>query len=242
MTRTDSDWVSDYFAASSRNLTPASIRHAAHLLYAPISDDSEVTKRCGSVLSDTEIQRAERFATQADKALFMQRRAFRRYCGDLVLSSLRPLSQVIFEETENGRPELSGSPDVCFSFSSCRLGFLGAWSATHAIGVDLEDQTRGLETVELARRFFTPAEARSVESPGGLASPQTFFRLWCLKEAALKSIGEGLPFGLDAFSFELDPQLRVVSTPDGYGGNFQFNAHLFEDSDICAALITRSLE
>ncbi len=37
----------------------------------------------------------------------------------------------------------------------------------------------------------------------------TFYQFWSLKEAALKSIGEGLPFGLYAFEFEVDPKINI---------------------------------
>ena len=168
MTGDHSERIADLFAAGSRDLTPASVRHAALLLYAPVSNDPEVTKRCALVLSDTELQRAGRFATQGDKALFKQRRAFRRFCGALALGSSRPLSQIDFEETENGRPHLADLPDFRFSFSSCRFGFLGAWSSTHAIGVDFEDQTKDLEATELAQQFFSGSEANAVEGADGL--------------------------------------------------------------------------
>jgi len=241
MNRDDNDLVASLFAAGSRDLTPASARHAGYVLYASVSRDPEVTKRCASVLSDAELQRADRFVNEYYKALFTQRRAFRRFCGALVLGSSRPLWQIVFEETENGRPHLSDLPDCWFSFSSCRFGFLGAWSSTHGIGVDIEDQTRNLETIELARRFFSRAEANAVEGIGGLERLRIFFQFWSLKEAALKSIGEGLPFGLDAFEFELDPNLSVVHAPPDYGGPEQFNAHMIEVTDSCAALVTRSL-
>ena len=241
MTRDDSDRINDLFAANTRDLTPAPARHAAHVLYAPVSHDPEVTRRCSSVLSDSELQRADRFVTQGDKTLFKQRRAFRRFCGALVLGSSQPLSQIAFNETENGRPHLSDLPDFWFSFSSCRFGFLGAWSSTHGIGVDLEDQTRDLEATELAQQFFSIAEANAVEGPGGLASLRTFFQFWSLKEAALKSIGEGLPFGLDAFEFELVPSLRVVHAPPDHGGSERFSAHLIEGTGGCTALVIRSL-
>jgi phosphopantetheine--protein transferase-like protein len=242
MTRDDSDRIAFFFAAGSRDLTPAPVRHAAYVLYAPVSRDPEVSRHCASVLSDTELQRADRFVTEYDKAQFKQRRAFRRFCGATVLGSSRPLSYIVFEETENGRPYLSDLPDIWFSFSSCRFGFLGAWSSTHGIGVDLEDQTRNLEAVELAHRFFSGAEANAVERVDGLERLRIFFQFWCLKEAALKSIGEGLPFGLDAFEFELDPNLRVVHAPPDHGGPEQFDAHVIEGIDsCCAALVTRSL-
>ena len=241
MTRYDSDRINDLFAGSSCDLTPAPVRHAAHVLYEPVSHDPEVTRRCASVLSDTELQRADRFATQGDKALFTQRRAFRRFCGALALGSSQPLSQIDFDETENGRPHLSNLPDFWFSFSSCRFGFLGAWSSTHAIGVDLEDQTMDLEVTEISRQFFSGAEANAVERADGLECLRTFFQFWSLKEAALKSIGEGLPFGLDAFEFELDPNLRVVHAPSDHGGPGKFNAHMIEGTDSCAALVIRDL-
>ncbi len=240
MTGDHSKRVADLFAARSRDLTPASARHAAHVLYVPVSRDPEVTRRCASVLSDTELQRAARFVTEFDKAQFKQRRAFRRFCGALALDSSQPLWQIVFSETENGRPYLSDLPDFRFSFSSCRFGFLGAWSQTHGIGVDLEDQTRNLEAVELAHRFFSGAEANAVERAGGLERLRAFFRFWSLKEAALKSIGEGLPYGLDAFEFELDPNVRIVHAPPDHGGPEQFNAHMIEGADSCAALVTRN--
>src|SRR4029077_12171256 len=132
-------------------------------------------------------------------------------------------------------------PNVWFSFSSCRFGFLGAWSSTHQIGIDLEDQTKNLEAVELAQEFFSQAELKAVKAVGGLARLRTFYQLWSLKEAALKSIGEGLPFGLDAFEFELGPNLRVADAPPDYGRPERFDAQIIQGTDICAALVIRSV-
>jgi 4'-phosphopantetheinyl transferase len=241
MIKDDSKWINGYFAASSSDLTPATVRHVAYVMYVPVSHDPEVTRRCATVLSDTEVQRADRFATQGDKTLFIQRRAFRHFCGALALGSSQPLSRIEFNETENGRPYLANLPDHWFSFSSCRFGFVGAWSSTHGVGVDLEDQTRDLEATELAQQFFSVAEARAVEESSGLVSLRTFFQFWSLKEAALKSIGEGLPFGLEAFEFELKPDLRVVHAPSGHGTAEQFNAHMIDGTERCAALVIRGM-
>ena len=241
MTRDDSDRIKDLFVVGSLDLTPGSARHAAHVLYVPVSREPEVSSRCASVLSETELQRADRFAAEDDKAEFEQRRACRRFCGATALGSSQPLSEILFEETENGRPYLLESPDLWFSFSSCRFGILGAWSSTHGIGVDIEDQTRELEAADLARQFFSAAEVEAVEGVGGAERLRTFYRFWSLKEAALKSIGEGLPFGIDAFEFELEPNLRVVLAPAGDGGPEHFDAHMIEGTDCCAALVIRSL-
>jgi 4'-phosphopantetheinyl transferase len=240
MTDGDDNRVKKHFAANSQFLTPEAVSDAARMLYAPVSQDPEVTRLCSSVLSEAELHRAERFAKKGDRDLFIQRRAFRRFCAAAALGSSQPLSQIEFDETENGRPRLACLPELWFSFSSCRIGFVGAWSSTHGIGVDIEDQTRDLEAAELAQQFFSVAEARAVEGPAGLTNPRTFFQFWCLKEAALKSIGEGLPFGLDAFEFELAPNLRVVHAPLEHGGPERFHAYVIEGIDGCIALVTRN--
>jgi phosphopantetheinyl transferase len=240
MTRDASDRVNDFFSASSRDLTPVSARHAAHVLYAPVSGDPGVSRLCASVLSDAERQRANRFAAEDDKAQFEQRRAFRRFCGATALGSSQSLSEIVFDETENGQPYVSDSQDFRFSFSSCRFGVLGAWSSTHGIGVDLEERTKDLAAQEVARQFFSVAEASAVGEVDGLERLRIFYGLWTLKEAALKSIGEGLPFGLDAFEFELDPRLRVVGAPPDHGGPEKFDAYLIDGTGGCAALVIRS--
>lgn len=241
MIKDDSKWINGYFAASSKYLTPVSVDQAVHVMYVPVSHDPEVTRRCATVLSDTELQRADRFTTRGDRTLFIQRRAFRHFCGALALGSKQPLAQIEFNETEYGRPYLANLPDYWFSFSSCRFGFAGAWSSTHGIGIDLEDQTRALEATELARQFFSTGEVRTLEESCGLVRLRTFFQFWSLKEAALKSIGQGLPFGLDAFEFKLNPNPRFVHVPPGYGTAGQFMAHMVGGTESCAALVIRSM-
>ena len=242
MSKDCSDRITALFGARARDLTPSSRRHAARVFYTPVSSDPEVTRNCSSVLSKIEIHRADRFATPDHRALFIQRRAFRRYLGTRVLGTSMPLSQIAFNETENGRPYLCDLPDCWFSFSSCRFGFAGAWSSTHGIGVDLEDKTRDVDAADLAQQFFSAAEAHVVEGAGGLKRQQAFFKLWSLKEAALKSIGEGLPFGLDAFKFELEPNLRVVQVPPDYGGPERFCAHTIDGIESCTAIVIRALK
>jgi 4'-phosphopantetheinyl transferase len=242
MTRRDNDHIDAVFSASSRDLTPGAARRAARALYMPVSGDSGFSSLCASVLSESELERANRFAAEEDRTEFEQRRAFRRFCGAIALGSPQLLSDIVFEKTENGRPFLSDAPDIWFSFSSCRFGMLGAWSSTHAVGVDIEDHTKEIEVVELAEQYFSAIEARVVAGMNGGERQWTFYRLWTLKEAALKSIGEGLPFGLDAFEFELEPGIRMVHAPPDHGGAERFEAYVIEGTDGCAALVSRSLD
>jgi phosphopantetheinyl transferase len=241
MTRDSSKLIIEHFSSSSCDWTPASCGQDVHVLFAPVSDDPEVTRHCVSILSASERQRAERFVTQREQTLFKQRRAFRRFCAALALGSAQHLAELAFNKTENGRPYLAGRTDIQFSFSCCRFGFVAAWSSTHGVGVDFEDLTRELEATKLAGQFFSPAEAKAVSLQGGKASLRTFIELWSLKEAALKSIGEGIPFGLDAFQFEVERNPRVVCAPSGYGGSEHFKAHMIKGIDHCAALVLRPM-
>lgn len=241
MTRNNSDWVNDHFAATATDWTPASVRQAARVLYAPVSRDPDVLQQCQSILSEAEQKRAERFVAKDGKAHFVQRRAFRRYCGALALGSMRPLSLIRFQETAKGRPYLADCPELWLSFSSCQSGFLAAWSSMWVVGVDIEDSTRNVEALELAQRFYSQAEAQVVSSQVGPARLQTFLRLWTLKEAALKSIGEGLPFGLDAFAFELFPHQRIVEVPQRYARAARFSAHETAGANTCAAIVIREV-
>jgi 4'-phosphopantetheinyl transferase len=240
MTSSMNDQVDRYFTANMRDLTPEPVRHVATVIYVPLTKNPEVTRRCQSVLSERESLRAKRFSDKDNMDLFIQRRAFRRFCGASALQSSQPLSQIVFTETANGRPYLTALADTWFSFSSCRSGFLGAWSSTHGLGVDIETPTEKLAATELARQFFSAAEARMVDMAVGTERQWTFLQLWNLKEAALKSIGEGLPFGLKNFQFELHPETRVIHAPASHGGYETFDAHAIPRTGACAALVIRN--
>ena len=175
MTEEGFDWVSELFAASTSEWTPMSMKNLVCVLYAPFSNQPEVSSRCAEVLSDAELMKAGRFIAQDDMSHFIQRRAFRRYCGALAVGAHGSLSRIDFAEKENGRPYLPNFPNLWFSFSSSRFGFLGAWSSTHAIGVDLEDKTRNVEPGKLAQHFFSEAEAKAVESAERSSAPSNFF-------------------------------------------------------------------
>ena len=230
-----SNQVTEFFANHARQCTPASAGPMVTVLFMAALHDPGFTERCACVLSEHERAQAGAFLTADLRARFLQQRAFRRYCGALATGSSRPLQQIEFTTTVKGRPYLAEQPRCWFSFSSCRHGFLGSWSSTHGIGVDIEDETESVEADKLAQKYFSPAEAKAVED-AGMAGAGTFLQLWTLKEAALKSIGEGLPFGLDAFRFDLTAGLRVIDAPRANGGPEGFRVYAIEVAGSNAAL------
>jgi 4'-phosphopantetheinyl transferase len=97
-----------------------------------------------------------------------------------------------------------------------------------------------VEASQLAESYFTPAEFNSVATAGE-AQQSAFLQLWSLKEAALKSIGEGLPFGMDAFGFELGESVCITKAPADHGGPPNFIPHLYQWPDVYASIVGRRL-
>jgi len=235
--------INRFFKASVKDLTPTDSHHDISVLFMPAehAEHSGFPADClASVLSLAELARAERFKAIADKTRFLQRRAFRRFCGAIALGVARPLSQVDFSATRNGRPYLPELPRTWFSFSSCDHGYLAAWSSSGAIGVDIEDSEQSVSPVEMARYHFAPNELDAVCKAEVHERRRLFLRLWTLKEAALKSIGEGMSYGLDAIQFDTTPTVRVSFAPERYGSPINFNARLMKIADCCAALVIRN--
>jgi 4'-phosphopantetheinyl transferase len=69
------------------------------------------------------------------------------------------------------------------------------------LGVDIEQTREGVHALELAQRFFAPAEAKVLAACGEAERNRLFLRLWCAKEAVLKALGRGLAFGLERVEF-----------------------------------------
>lgn len=241
MTPDATNRINEHFGNVVEDWTPSAARGAAQMLFAPVCADPLVSRFCATVLSDAELETAKHFKIESDRNRFMQRRAFRRFCAARALGSCAAsLSEIAFDQTEKGMPFLRDS-GASFSFSSCGSGLIGAWSFTHGIGIDIEDETRNVEATELAAQFFSESESRMVADAGDLHRTQIFFQLWSLKESALKSVGEGLPFGMDAFEFDLSPSLRIRRAPDRYGAADNFDPHIRAEKNFCAALVTRRL-
>jgi 4'-phosphopantetheinyl transferase len=219
--------------------TPVGACDEARVLYVPFSPDADVASVCRQILSNDELEQTELFVNAGDASRFIQRRAFRRYCGAIALGMQRSLKEIHFAETDKRRPFLANRADIWFSFSSCKSGFVGAWSLTHGVGVDIEDKSGTIVPEELAGLYFSESEIAAIETASGSKRLDIFLMLWCLKEAALKSIGEGIPFGLDAFEFELTPEPRVTNAPSEMGGPEDLTAHLIEIDDHYVSLITR---
>lgn len=211
--------VVGHFAERACDVAPPECATVAGLtvLFAPFVESDAVTAACETVLSDAERERAGRLATADARRRFVQRRAFRRYAAARALGSSSSLITHTFAAEPKGRPYLAAAPEVSWSVSSCRAGMLAAWTRGAEIGVDLEDRARQADCLPLAKRYFDPAEAGLVVTATPADRMATFLRFWCLKEAVLKAIGEGIAYGLEKFVFSLEPKVRLVKSPREQG-------------------------
>lgn len=86
--------------------------------------------------------------------------------------------------------------------------------ASHSVGVDVEALDGSVDTVAVAEMQFDAQAARSVALSSGEERLDRFFRLWTLKETALKALGTGFATPAD-LSFTLDPPAIRGSEPSG---------------------------
>lgn len=109
------------------------------------------------------------------------------------------------------------------------------------IGVDIQ----AMEDIKtnVAKRFFHPNEYQYLELFKNKKKP--FYRLWTLKEAFIKCIGDGLNIPLNSFEIKLSNKVDVVQKIDKnkyYFREFDYdNCHIaicqMEDNDFELCLI-----
>lgn len=229
--------VVGHFAETACDVAPPECATVAGLtvLFAPFVESDAVTAACETVLSDAERERAGRLATAEVHRRFVQRRAFRRYAAARALGSSTSLIAHTFAAEPKGRPYLAAAPEVSWSVSSCRAGMLAAWTRGAEIGVDLEDRARQADCLPLAKRYFDPAEAGLVVAATPSDRMATFLRFWCLKEAVLKAIGEGIAYGLEKFVFSLEPDVRLVQSPREQGDASRYSVWELAGDQLDAA-------
>ncbi|WP_222565865.1 4'-phosphopantetheinyl transferase family protein [Novilysobacter antarcticus] len=136
-----------------------------------------------------------------------------------------PPEQLSLRRDEYGRPHLRGA----FARWDCNWshsgdGLLVALGQDVRLGIDLEWVRPRPRAMELARRFFTAAEADVLASLPPAHRESGFLRLWCAKESVLKAHGRGLAFGLDKFEFEIsDSGIHLVNCDAALGDRAQWS-------------------
>ena len=217
--------------ADSR-LTPGEV----HLWQIHLLGSEDEVRKGRNVLSEDEIQRADRFHFEMHRNSFIIAHAALRK----ILSSylrVRP-QEVAFSYGPQGKPDLTGPLEragIRFNLSHSGDYALLAVAQRYCLGVDIELINHEFGTEEIATRFFSPGEIETLHAVPAGGKAQAFFSCWTRKEAYIKAVGGGLSIPLDSFDVAFGPDsppalLRVqvpahehwkmydIPVPQGYAG------------------------
>jgi 4'-phosphopantetheinyl transferase len=173
-----------------------------HLWRAPLTVPPGVLERRRRTLSEEERERADRYHLARDRDHFIAARGGLRELLGLYLQL--PPAQVSFTYGAHGKPALLGG-HLQFSVSHAHELALFALTERRPVGVDLEWMRVDLELEEMAERFFSLNERRTIRSLPAAERPAAFFACWTRKEAYVKAVGIGLSLPLDRFDVACAP-------------------------------------
>ena len=110
-----------------------------------------------------------------------------------------------FTTNASGKPDIAQPDGVMLRFNLSHSGRLVICAVAHRseVGVDVEKARELPKAIELARRFFAPAEAALIESASPEHRSREFLRFWTFKESYVKARGVGLLVPLEGFFFTL---------------------------------------
>jgi 4'-phosphopantetheinyl transferase len=151
-----------------------------------------------AILSADEIERAMRFHFEKDKIRFIAARGILRQILGRYLN-ISP-EKFYFGYTSYGKPFVENSEGydpMFFNLSHAGDFALFAFSHSGNIGIDIEKIRNDVAVMQIAGRFFSEQEIRSLEAVDGSRQIELFFQYWARKEAFIKAIGEGVSFPLE---------------------------------------------
>jgi 4'-phosphopantetheinyl transferase len=127
-----------------------------------------------------------------------------------------------FRYSAYGKPALTdefGGQTIRFNLSHSDGRALFAVTEHCEVGIDVEHIKADFATMEIAEKFFSPAEVAQLRLLPIERRPQGFFNCWTRKEAYVKARGEGLSYPLEKFDVSLAPGaaaalLRTEDEPD----------------------------
>ena len=163
-------------------------------------------------LTTQERQRAARFINPTHGDRWIVARGYLRQILSQYLN-LTP-AQIVFTYTQQGKPELEGSP---IQFNLSHSGDRAVYGISHSpIGIDLE-YIHPLPAADLVDRFFSLTEQAIFHNLPIDIQQAAFFHAWVQKEAYLKACGTGLSTPLDQIEVSIDPRTpaAIVSAPIG---------------------------
>lgn len=189
-------------------LRPQLADDAVHVWRA---DLAVVSEDLADLLCEHERARAKRIVSQSRGELWARSRGLLRALLGRYLQ--REPGSLRFATGAHGKPTLIGSAPTELAFNMSHSGHVAlyAFSATAAVGVDVEVGRRSVDEVAVARRSLGAEQARELEGLEPAIRRREFLRAWTRHEAQLKCLGLGLGATTETLSplkpwvFDLEP-------------------------------------
>ncbi len=201
--------------------TGSVVIHATMSAWRPQGEDEAgLRRRLGR-----DWRRYEKLSQPRMRDRFVASRLFLRHAAAAVLGTGPDLVDLAYQP--GGRPYVRGCDQIDVSLSHTEEMMVVGITRRGRIGVDVERADRRLAHTGSERQACTPYEKDRLDAGGEAARNDTMVRLWTLKEAYSKALGQGLRFRFTEFGFALDGDrdgTRLVR-PDGSpvpGSEWQF--------------------
>ncbi|MGH1419165.1 MAG: 4'-phosphopantetheinyl transferase family protein [Hyphomicrobiaceae bacterium] len=176
--------------------------------------DEAAREQHAAILSTDETHRARKLLSTRHRDEFIAARAgLRRILAGALNTTTETL---VFSYGPHGKPVLetqTNEPSLHFNIAHSGGQAALALSPNNEVGIDIE-QHRDID-IRIAKRFFTAREWQIISTAKGTRQQELFFRCWVLKEAVLKTTGEGIQRGLDSFDVSLDDLPARILQIDG---------------------------
>jgi 4'-phosphopantetheinyl transferase len=174
----------------------------ADLWIVEFCQSQTVLRGCVATLSNSEVERAVRFATAQLRSRFAFNRGVLRYILSRYTDETPALLR--FASGPHGKPFL---PCSTVNFNVSHSGDYLACAVTRdvPVGIDIERIRDIPELFAIARGHFSPRECEQLEALPASYLTRGFFECWTRKEAFVKATGLGLSQGLDHFEVTSGP-------------------------------------
>lgn len=195
-------------------LTPAEI-HLWLAFYDEIADERLLSDYL-VLLNSEEKKQQSRFYFAKDWLRYLVTRALVRTVMSRYVS-IDP-REWVFSANAYGCPEIANPQgrEVFLSFNLSHTGSLIVLGVTkrRALGVDVENFRAREVSIDIADRFFAPAEVAALNNVPPQQQQYRFFEYWTFKESYIKARGMGLSLALDKFSFHFPHDRALEITID----------------------------
>lgn len=156
-----------------------------------------------SLLSEEEINQAERFHFEKDQKRYvvargMLRKILSQYC------QFEPEAHQ-FGYNQYGKPYLTDNDWLRFNVSHSGDKILYGFTQNRELGVDIEYVKPFENAHQIVERFFSDHEKNQFRSVPDHMKNRAFLNCWTRKEAYIKALGKGMSLPLDEFSVYFMP-------------------------------------